>query len=272
MRAVAGRGQRAGDSDGCTAEAVEGAQSWGEPRPGSCGREHQPMHLHTRLHMHPPAHLPMHLHMHPPLHLHTSHGCSRRRFRRCSWPAARGGGVAHVVAGWSTVGPPRELSCAACGKHFGAPSPGTGGPLPTGGGVTKVARSAPRCLPGSHAWVGVRSKSAASVVCVRAACCCSICPSGRRSAEWPPWAAARGAASRARERVGRRGEAEVRQGRQLREAPIKPRRHMASRQRPAPHRPGYLEPSAGRRLLVAAVLSVTAAAACGLPIRAGVTT
>ena len=56
-------------------------------------------------------------------------------------------------------------------------------------------------------------------------------------------------------RVGRRGEAEVRQGRQLREAPIKPRRHMASRQRPAPHRPGYLEPSAGRRLLVAAVLS-----------------
>ena len=144
VKAVAGRGQRAGDGDGCTAEAVEGAQSRGEPRPGSCGREG----LHTgrgcTAHAHAHTHLPMHLHMHPPLHLHTSHGCSRRRFRRCSWPAARGGSVAHVVAGWSTVGPPRELRCAACGKHFGAPSPGTGGPLPTGGGVTKVARSAPR--------------------------------------------------------------------------------------------------------------------------------
>ena len=150
MRAVAGRGQRAGDGDGCTAEAVEGAQSWGEPRPGSCGREG----LHTgrgcTAHAHAHTHLPMHLHTHTPLHLHTSHGCSRRRSWRCSWPAARGGGVAHVVAGWSTVGPPRELRCAACGKHFGAPSPGTGGPLPTGGGVTKVARSAPRCLPGSR--------------------------------------------------------------------------------------------------------------------------
>ena len=150
MKAVAGRGQRAGDGDGCTAEAVQGAQSWGEPRPGGCGREG----LHTgrgcTAHAHAHTHLPMHLHMHLHMHLRTSHGCSRRRSWRCSWPAARGGGVAHVVAGWSTVGPPRELRCAACGKHFGAPSPGTGGPLPTGGGVTKVARSAPRCLPGSR--------------------------------------------------------------------------------------------------------------------------
>ena len=60
------------------------------------------------LHMHMPTHTYpctctctctfMHLHM----HLHTSHGCSQRRFRRCSWPAARG----NSWLTWWRVGPP----------------------------------------------------------------------------------------------------------------------------------------------------------------------
>ena len=202
-------------------------------------------------HAHAHTHLLMHLHMHPSMHLHTSHGCSRRRSWRCSWPAARGGGVAHVVAGWSTVGPPRELRCAACGKHFGAPSPGTGGPLPTGGGVTKVARSAPRCLPGSHAWVGVRSKSAASVVCVRAACCRSICPSGCRSAGWPPGAAARGAASRARGTSGAAGR-----GR----GTTRPSTSGGAHQAAAPH---GLSPEAGAAQAGLSRAERGTAAACG---------
>ena len=72
---------------------------------------------------------------------------------------------------------------------------------------TKVTRSAPRSYL-TCAWVGVRSKSAASVVCVAP-------PAAVRSAQvdaaplWLPGAAASGAASRARE-VERSGGARPR--------------------------------------------------------------
>ena len=204
MKAVAGRGQRAGDGDGCTAEAVEGAQSRGEPRPGSCGEgrvAHRPGLHCTCTRPHTPTHAPAHTPIHAPAHLSWLLAapipallvacCARQQ-------------LAHVVAGWSTIGPPRELAVL----HVASTSV-----LRHQGRVARCLQEAvSRKSPGARhaaylarAWVGVRSKSAASVVCVRAACCCSICPSGCRSAGWPPGAAARGAASRARGASGAAG-------------------------------------------------------------------
>ena len=201
-------------------------------------------------HAHAHTHLPLHLHMHPPLHLHTSHGCSRRRFRRCSWPAARGGSVAHVVAGWSTIGPPRELAVL----HVASTSV-----LRHQGRVARCLQEAvSRKSPGARhaaylarAWVGVRSKSAASVVCVRPACCCSICPSGCRSAGWSPGAAARGAASRARGASGAAGR-----GR----GTTRPSTSGGAHQAAAPH---GLSPEAGAAQAGLSRAERGTAAACG---------
>lgn len=103
----------------------------------------------------------------------------------------------------------------------------------------------------ARAWVGVRSKSAASVVCVRAACCCSICPSGCRSAGWPPGAAARGAASRARGASGAAGR-----GR----GTTRPSTSGGAHQAAAPH---GLSPEAGAAQAGLSRAERGTAAACG---------
>ena len=156
------------------------------------------------------------LHMHTPTHTYPctctcTHPCTCTPLmaaRGADSGAARGllrvATAGSLVAGWSTIGPPRELAVL----HVASTSV-----LRHQGRVARCLQEAvSRKSPGARhaaylarAWVGVRSKSAASVVCVRPACCCSIRPSGCRSAGWSPGAAARGAASRARGASGAAG-------------------------------------------------------------------